>query len=80
MTDDRQPHKQSDDSSSKDDMQSRGVPRNEADDPDIERWAAEFDRGAEPFWMQDVRIAQRKIDAQRLELRRENASGPEPEG
>jgi hypothetical protein len=28
-----------------------------------------LDRGAEPFWMQDVRIAQRRIEAQRVSLR-----------
>lgn len=29
----------------------------------------ELERGAEPFWMQDIRLAQRKIDTLRAEAR-----------
>lgn len=62
MNDDRQSHQTPDDNSSKDDMQAR-----------IEALQAWFKRGAEPYWMQDIRLAQRKIERQR-------ASGPDTEG
>lgn len=61
MTDDGQPHKQSDDDSSKDDMQARVWPE-----------LGWVDLGSEPYWMQDIRLAQREIERQR-------AKGPTPE-
>jgi hypothetical protein len=73
MTDDLLPHKQDDDDSSKDDMQAQ-----------LESFALRYpalynliklgmERGAEPYWMQDIRLAQRRIERQR-------ASGPTAEG
>ena len=38
------------------------------DKPDDDMQAA-LDRGAEPYWMQDIRLAQRKIQQIRDELR-----------
>jgi hypothetical protein len=33
--------------------------------------------GAEPYWMQDIRLAQKRIEAQRAELKR--LRGPHPD-
>jgi ribosomal protein S27AE len=84
MTDDGQPHKQADDDSSKDDMQTYTCPRcgrvsyNPHDAEQrycgaCKSFEDQLELGAEPYWMQDIRIAQRAIERQR-------ARGPEPEG
>ncbi|HEX4713449.1 MAG TPA: hypothetical protein VH164_00830 [Ktedonobacteraceae bacterium] len=59
MTDDTQQPESHDDNSSKDDMQ--------AFDQRLQRF---IDLGAEPYWMQDIRAAARKIAAQREAARR----------
>jgi len=62
MTDDTEQAKEPDDGSTNDDMQAA-----------LER----LELGAEPYWMQDIRCAQRRLEAERL---RQRASGPDSGG
>jgi hypothetical protein len=64
MTDDTQQPESHDDNSSKDDMQAL---------------QARLERGAEPYWMQDIRCAQRAIEAERARLRAASEPRAQPE-
>jgi hypothetical protein len=68
MTDDTQQPESHDDNSSKDDMQ--------AFDERLQRL---IDQGAEPYWMQDIRAAQRAIEAQRRAIRAASQPPAQPQ-
>jgi hypothetical protein len=64
MNDDTNRSKEPDDSSTKDDMQAE---------------LGWVDLGSEPYWMQDIRLAERKLQAERQRLRAASQPGARPE-